>query len=114
MRVLQVAKDVDLDGPGTAVGTAIDLAAPGQTAPFLAGYKVVAAISVTPWAEAEVGAALALQGRETTSDQWTDLVVADGGDPTVFAEVTLPRYIRYSVQSNTTGDGRGSIHLLGN
>jgi len=116
MRMLQVAVDQDLDGPGSpALGTAIDLAAASVKHPFKPGATVVAVISISAWLEAEQDAAnLTLQGSEDDIT-YTDLLECAGSSqPFVMAEIVLPRYIRTSMESVTAGDGRGSVYLLGN
>ncbi len=115
MRILEVASDVDLDGPTAANGAALDLADGTYDAPFLPGYTVVAQINADSWSEAEANAvALSLQGSDDNSS-WSTLLTLDADSyPSVMAEVQLPRYIRHRMHSATAGDGRGSINLLGN
>jgi hypothetical protein len=112
MRAYQVAKDIDLDA-ASSDGAAIDFEA--EDSPFTPGYTVIVAIHITTFAETEAVVVVTLQGREVDTDVWADLVVADSNDPAVFVEAKLPRYLRYEVQAPTSlGDGRASIHLLGN
>lgn len=112
MRSLEICQDIDLDGPGTATGTAIDLAASTKLLPFKAGNTVTAMGAVADYGENAEGK-ITLQGRETTSDSWVDLASWDTGPVRCF-DIVLTRYLRYAVESVTAGDGRGSITLLGN
>ena len=114
MKVLELGTDLDLDGPGATSGTALDLADGSYAAPFLPNYTVIAVGVVVGYAEDAEGA-LTIEGREATADSYVVLFTAGpGAAPLKMAEITLQRFIRYTLTSATAADGRGSVYLLGN
>lgn len=113
MKILEVAKDLDLDGPLASNGTAINLASSDYDLPFKPGATVTAMICIVGWAEAEQeGASIILQGSDDDVSYSTLLECSAAQQPFVMAQITLPQYIRVRRASATAGDGRGSVYLL--
>ena len=116
MRIKAIAENLDLDwvSADAAEATAIDLAAAGIPAPFQPGYTVVAVIQVTILAASSaVPPEVALEGRESTSDSWTELAESTQLG-FVMKEVKLPRYVRVRTDEVTASDGFANVYLLGN
>ena len=116
MKMYEVVKDLDLDGPSTDEGTAIDLSDSAVKHPFKPGASVVAVGLVVGWQEAEQdGVVLYLEGSENETTDYTTLLTLNSSNmPMVMAEIVLPTYIRTRMASPTAADGRASIYLLGN
>ena len=116
MKIKVIAENLDLDwvSADAAEATAIDLAASGIPAPFQPGYTVVAVIQVGILAASSaVPPEVALEGRETTSDSWTELAESTQLG-FVLKEVTLPRYVRVRTDEVTASDGFANVYLIGN
>lgn len=122
MRTLEIAADVDLDGPGSSQTTAVNLDT-NNLHPFCSGATAVVVMAISGWLEAEQdGAVMTLQGRQSDSDSWEDLTDKDGNtvqiggsnQPMRMQEVVLEAQLRVDIESVTAGDGRGSVYLLGN
>lgn len=116
MKIYEVVKDLDLDGPSTSEGTAIDLSDSAVKHPFKPGSTVVAVGTVVGWSEAEQdGVVLYLEGSESEDTDYTTLLTLNSSNmPLVMDEIVLPTYIRTRMASPTAADGRASIYLIGN
>jgi hypothetical protein len=116
MKIKVIAENLDLDwvSAAAAEASAIDLAASGIPAPFQPGYTVVAVIQVGIIAgSSSTPPEVALEGREETSDSWTELAESTQLG-FVMKEVTLPRYVRVRTDEVTASDGFANVYLLGN
>lgn len=114
MQTLEIGSDIDLAGPGTNNGTAVDLVS--ENHPFKAGATAAVVFGASAWTEAEQDAiALELQGREQDTESWSTLAQMDASEqPLKIETVVLTRYLRWANTSASAADGRGSVQLLGN
>ena len=108
MRSYAVAKAVSTAAAGSQASINLDTA---MDMPFVAGSKVVAAISC----EEAPGTSVKI---ETSPDDstWSDgaVVLAADGNGTHFIEFVLDSYIRFTVVGTTVGGLTASAYLLGN